>query len=365
MNYTIKMTSANLAIFGGTILLFCMCYFLFFSNSVFQISYSQESHSSWSTGKTMPTPREEISGTYLNGKIYIVGGSADANEITDNVEVYDPKKDDWYSVTSLPKARDHMGVSSYDGKLYAVGGFDVDDVPTDELLIYDPKTDKWDFGPPMPTSRGALAAEFINGTLYVVGGVDSYNNVVSTVEAYDPQTNKWTTKAPIPSPRHHLSTAVVEGKLYAIGGRLLGDGSPHQLLSNINDNEMYDPQQNTWKILPPMPSKRSGLAAATVNSSIFVFGGHGINGTFNNNERFDTKSNKWSSEKPMPTARLGLLAVAVDNHIYVIGGKLKPSNKVTGVNEFFLPATGIKMQFYTESKNHASEINQILKIPLN
>jgi N-acetylneuraminic acid mutarotase len=338
MKYSVKMISVNLAIFGVTILAFSMCYFL--SYSIFQMSYSQVSHSSWSIGKSMPIPREEISGTYLNGKIYIVGGSADDNEITDNVDVYDPKTDEWYSVTSLPKARDHMGVSSYDGKLYAVGGFDVNDIPTHELLIYDPQSNKWKYGPPMATSRGALIAEFINGILYVVGGVDSSHNVISTVEAYDPQANNWTTKAPMPSARHHLSSAVVEGKLYAIGGRLLGDGSPRQLQSNLNDNEMYDPQENTWKILPPMPSKRSGLAATSVNSSIYVFGGHGINGTFNNNERFDTKSNTWSTERPMPTPRLGLVALAVDNHIYVIGGKLKPSNRVIGVNQIFHPAKG-------------------------
>jgi len=334
------MTLINLAIFGVAVIMFCICYFV--SDSIFQMSYSEVSQKSfWSNGKSMPTPREEISGTLLNGKIYIVGGSADANEITDNVDIYDPKTDEWHSVTSFPVPRDHIGVSSYNGKVYAVGGFDVKDRPSDELLIYDPQTKKWKYGPPMPTSRGALIAEFINGTLYAVGGVDSSHNVIPTVEAYDPKTNLWTTRAPMPSARHHLSSAVVDGKLYVIGGRLLGDGIPRPIaeaLSNLNDNEMYDPQENTWKILPPMPSKRSGLAATSINSSIYVFGGQSVNGTFNNNERFDTKSKIWSSEIPMPTSRLGLEAVAVDNSIYVIGGKLN-TNKVTGVNEIFHPVT--------------------------
>jgi N-acetylneuraminic acid mutarotase len=196
----------------------------------------------------------------------------------------------------------------------------------------------------MPTSRGALAAEFINGTLYVVGGVDSSHNVVSTVEAYDPQFNKWTTKAPMPSPRHHLSSAVVDGKMYIIGGRLLGDGIPRPIaeaLSNLNDNEMYDPQKNTWVTLSPMPSKRSGLAAASINSSIYVFGGQSINGTFSNNEMFSTKNNTWSSELSLPTSRLGLKAIAVDDSIYVMGGKLS-NGKVTGANEIFHPASSAR-----------------------
>ena len=239
----------------------------------------------------MPKPREEISGTVLNDEIYIVGGSADDNKITDNVDVYDPKTDQWKSVTSLPEPRDHIGLSSYNGKIYAVGGFDVKDRPSNELLVYNPQIKKWSYGAAMPTSRGALVAEFIDGILYAVGGVDASHNVLSTVEAYDPRTNKWSTKTSMPSPRHHLTSEVVDGKLYVIGGRLLGNGIPRPIaeaLSNLNDNEMYDPEHDSWKILPPMPSKRSGLSSASINSTNYVFGGQSINGTFSNNERYDT-----------------------------------------------------------------------------
>ena len=104
---------------------------------------------------------------------------------------------------------------------------------------------------------------FINGTLYAVEGVDSTHNVVSTNEAYDPKTDTWTERSPMPTARHHLASLVVDGKLYAIGGRLLGNGIPrpvNEALSNFNDNEAYDPKQDSWTILSPMPTKRSGLA---------------------------------------------------------------------------------------------------------
>ena len=235
--------------------------------------------SHWSGGKNMSMPREEINAVLLNGMIYVIGGSGDQNKITDKVDFYDPNTDLWHSVSPLPSPRDHIGASTYDNKIYVVGGFDFHDTPTDQLLIYDPQTNKWKEGAPMPTSRGALTAEFINGTLFAVGGVDSLHNVVSTVEAYDPQTNKWSTKASMPSPRHHASAAVVDGKLFVMGGRLLGNGIPRPIaeaLSNLNDNEVYDPLDNIWKILPQMPTKRSGLATASVNSSIYVFGGQSI-----------------------------------------------------------------------------------------
>jgi N-acetylneuraminic acid mutarotase len=82
-----------------------------------------------------------------------------------------------------------------------------------------------------------------------------------------------------------------------------------------------------------MPTKRSGLAAASVNSEIYTFGGQSINGTFDNNERYDTKSDLWYSDLPMPTSRLGLEAVSSNSMIYALGGKTDLG--IVGANEIF------------------------------
>jgi N-acetylneuraminic acid mutarotase len=293
----------------------------------------------WSSGKSMPEPRTEFSAVLLDNKIYVIGGSGEKG-ITKTVYVYDPRTDQWATVAPLPEARDHMGASSYDGKLYVVGGFNGNDIPTDQLLIYDPDRDEWQEGKPMPRALGALAAQFINGTLYAVGGVDSSHQVVSTNQAYDPDTDTWTERQPMPTARHHFASAVVDGKLYVIGGRILGNGGPkpvNEALTNINSNEAYDPKQNTWTILSPMPTKRSGLAGAPVNSEIYVFGGESLNGTFNNNERYDVRNNIWTKDSPMPTSRLGLDAVSFDNKIYVFGGKTgpPPDRQLLGATEVF------------------------------
>jgi Uncharacterized protein conserved in bacteria len=81
--------------------------------------------------------------------------------------------------------------------------------------------------------------------------------------------------ASMPTARHHAASAVVNGKLYVIAGRVAGI-SP---TVNVNANEMYDPEKNKWILLEPMPSKRSGIVAATAKKftfdtiSIYVFGG--------------------------------------------------------------------------------------------
>jgi N-acetylneuraminic acid mutarotase len=281
------------------------------------------SESFWTNASKLPTPRSETGTAILEDKIYVAGGESLKVKKTNIMEVYDLKSNKWSTAAPLPVPMNHVGMSSYNGKLYAVGGTHVNGY-SNKLFIYDPSVNKWHEGKSMPAARTALTVNFIEGKLYAVGGVDDVHNVLNTNLVYDPQNNSWTQKAPMPTARHHLTSSVVDGKLYVIGGRLLGDGIPrpiNEALSNLNDNEMYDPVKDTWTKLEQMPTKRSGLASASIGDYIYVFGGQKVNGTLENNERFDTKKNTWTTELPLPTARLGLKAVAFDNAIYVIGGK--------------------------------------------
>lgn len=273
----------------------------------------------------MPTPRSATAASILDDKIYVAGGQGWEVKKDKIVEVYDIKSDAWIKGTSLPEPLDHLGMASYDGKLYVVGGSHKYGY-SNKLLIYDPLTKNWTEGMPMPSARTALTVNFIDGKLYAIGGVDDVHNVVSTNFVYDPVNDSWTEKAPMPTARHHATSSVVDGKLYVIGGRIFGDGIPEpfenaKALSNFDVNEMYDPNTDTWSKVEPMPSKRSGLASASIGNEIYVFGGEKVNGTFENNEKYDTTKNVWTKETPLPTPRLGLKAVAFDNSIYVIGGK--------------------------------------------
>jgi N-acetylneuraminic acid mutarotase len=219
-----------------------------------------------------------------------------------------------------------------------VGGFIEGKKPTDTLFIYDPNSNKWQRGKPLPGPRGALTADFINGTLYAIGGVDASHTPVATNEAYDPKKDTWTEESPMPTARHHHTSAVVDGKLYVIGGRILGNGVQSQLneaLSNLDDNEMYNPVNDSWAVMEQMPTKRSGIAAAVspADNNIYVFGGQSLDGAFNNTEKYDPKMNHWTTATPMPTARLGLNAAPLDDKIFVIGGKTDVGPHVSELNE--------------------------------
>jgi N-acetylneuraminic acid mutarotase len=132
----------------------------------------------------------------------------------------------------------------------------------------------------------------------------------------------------MPTARHHHTSAIVDGKLFIIGGR------ETDVPSNVDNNEMYDPVHDRWIIHTPMPTKRSGLAAATIGLDIFAVGGEKIEGSFDTNEKYDTLTDSWTPETPMPTNRLGHDAVELNDKIYVFGGKTgQETESITDVNE--------------------------------
>src|SRR5919109_2036491 len=289
----------------------------------------------WTKGAPMSTPRTEVAATFLADNIYVIGGFDESGQVTDIVEVYNINNNSWAKVAPLPEPLHHTSAASFNGKLYVVGGYTAPWSPSNKLFIYDPAQNKWQEGKPMPTARGALNVNFVNGILYAIGG--SSNRPLNLNEAYDPSGDTWTSKALMPTARHHAGSSIVDGNIFVIGGRISGS------LENISVNEAYDPEQDKWITnLEVMPSKRSGIAAATISSSvnsssnIYVFGGEEPSKTFNNNEKYDAKTNKWTSEPPMPTARHGLGAVYIeDDKIYVIGGGPQPGLSVSSANEIF------------------------------
>lgn len=62
-------------------------------------------------------------------------------------------------------------------------------------------------------------------------------------------------------PKSH-GWAVINGKFYVVGGR--GSANAATAL------EAYDPQTNSWSSRAPMPTGRSGIAAAAVNRAVGI-----------------------------------------------------------------------------------------------
>jgi len=194
----------------------------------------------------------------------------------------------------------------------------------------------WSFGTPIPEPWGEIVGASIGGKIFVLAGLDDHTfGPVGVVWEYDPASKAWTVKKKMPTPTHHVMTAVLDGKLYAFGGfKLPADVKAWQ---PTNYAWVYDPAQDSWKELAPMPTPRGAGQAVAVGGKIYVIGGGSSNlpgnpgapinprtaqivvGTV---EAYDPATNTWETRAPMPTPRNHFLAAAVDGKIYAIDGRI-------------------------------------------
>eukprot|EP00966_Prymnesium_polylepis_P220488 5100179-Prymnesium_polylepis.1 len=166
--------------------------------------------------------------------------------------------------------------------------------------------------PPMPAARSNFGSALIGDKIYVVGGnTDVING--NKMERFDIFTQTWEVMPPMPSARRQFATAVLDGKLYVVGG--VGVGAP--FVNVFATMERFDPDTQTWGLMPPMPAARSSCSAAVVNGKLYVIGGKGHFTAIAKTERFDPATSAWETMPPMMT---DCATAVVDGNLYVLGG---------------------------------------------
>lgn len=194
---------------------------------------------------------------------------------------------------------------------------------------------KWEEKAAFPDPAEEVLGAAVNGKLYVFAGIAPGWKPKALVYEYDPAADSWTRKKDMPLPSHHVALATLNGKIYVMGGfKYPDDGKP--AWQPIDNAWEYDPANDSWKALAPMPTKRGSPVAAVVDGKIYVIGGatmhpgskaevihparpHRSVGTV---EIYDPGTDSWQTGSPMPTARNHAAAGVVDGKIYVIGGRV-------------------------------------------
>jgi hypothetical protein len=182
----------------------------------------------------------------------------------------------------------------------------------------------WTTLPSMPTARAELGAAAApcpagqKGTcVYTVGGLDNNGVGLATTQSYNPADDAWTTLSPMPIARGELAAAAAPcpaGQtgtcVYALGG-----DSVSGIVATV---ESYNPATNAWSTDSSMPTAREFLAAAAApcpagqtGTCVYAMGGDlGLSGgsPLPTVESYNPATNAWSTDAPMPTARTSLAA---------------------------------------------------------
>jgi len=262
----------------------------------------------------MPTARQNMDGTVLDGTVWVVGGLAAGSMASHRVEGYDPVINSWKAGPDLPVRLHHAAVVTYKGEIVVIGGWIPQGSDQSALIserVFALRDGKWEPLPSLNRPRAAGAATVVGDRIIVFGGQDE-GRLLRTTEVFDGR--RWTEGADLPTPREHLA-AVSDGEFaYAVGGRDLG---PDKNLATL---ERYDPEADNWQPLPDMPTARGGLGAVFAAGKLFAVGGESPTGAMDEVESFDLGDKSWSREPAMRTPRHGLVVEGTGGAFYAIGG---------------------------------------------
>lgn len=202
-----------------------------------------------------------------------------------------------------------------------------------------------------PSAYGA-AAEASNGRLYVFGGVRRNTGGGPTwfpyngTNEYDPIGQAWATKTNVPNGTYLMGASYYpgNGRIYLFGGA--NQGFTPNALATVYE---YNPAADAFAAMTAMPQARSGVAAVTDGSFIYVAGGYTGSQYTGRMDVFDPIQNTWATGSPMPTPIAFATGVRFDSgnrKFYVIGGgrtfdsgAISFPNPSTLVQEYDITAT--------------------------
>jgi N-acetylneuraminic acid mutarotase len=242
----------------------------------------------------------------------------------------------WAPLAPVPAATEGMSVAHVGDVIVAAYGFSPASISGDTNLtrLYNIATNTWSRGaaaPGGPSSEGTAVAH--GGSVYALGGRNGTQNHMN--HRYTPATNTWAVLAPMPTGRTGLAAAVVGDTIFAIGGRQnIGGPCSGRPLATV---ERYNIASNTWTTAAPLPARRSDIGAIAHGGKIYVFGGctNGLSSVSRAVEIYDPVTNTWAKGTPMPTARAGFYGVGiVGGNIYVIGG-INAAGRPSAANEVY------------------------------
>lgn len=242
----------------------------------------------WTEKTSMPTSRSYFGTAVYQNKIYCVGGlilSRDEIEkaSTGINEVYDPSTDTWKTKTPMPTARYGFEANTVDGKIYVIGGWVQSENMGEhvgksaQVDIYDPLTDTWSVGKSLPTAVACYSSAVVDDRIYVISGISVGSTITNITQIYDPKIDDWVFGASIPIGVKNAGAGAITGNNMLKAVYVVGGSSASAPLNGQIVNQIYFVEGDSWGSAEPMPIDKSGLRVAVVNNTLFaVGGGHNI-----------------------------------------------------------------------------------------
>ncbi len=272
----------------------------------------------WQPRAALPIPRISFAAVVYENQIYTIGGEA-SSQVISATERYNLLDNSWTGLAAKPLPVTEARAVVIGGKIYVPGGRLASGEVTDRMQIYDPRQDRWDERAPVPAALCGYGLVALEGKLYLFGGWDG-QRAVATVYEYDPILDAWQTRTPMPTARAFAGAAASGVRIYVIGG---SDGA-----QALTDNEEYLPEADgdggtPWTRKAPLPNGRYSMGVVGIAGALYLVGGQGAAEASLIPLEYFPQQDRWGSfEAPIAQGWSHLAVVASDTHIYALGGVL-------------------------------------------
>jgi len=296
--------------------------------------------------------------TLPNGTVLTAGGVNENGDVLASCEIFNPASATWSETTPMNQARQSHTITTLpDGRIVVIGGQTTGeyDSPeqTNSIEIFDPSTKTWSSGGALIVARQNHTATLLeDSTILIVGGysvtgdaptidttgdsIITYpggNNFLASCEIYNPATHSSRLVAHLIQGRdEHSATLLKTGEVLVEGGRVGGADGTY-----FNECEIYNPVNNTWRVIDPMAQPRIiGCLTTFSDGTTLASGGRNSpNSCAPGSEILDPSTLTWSSTDPMklPVHWPANVLLPFNNFIATGGltdGDLELPNDITG-----------------------------------
>jgi hypothetical protein len=246
----------------------------------------------WTILKTHPNQSARVNIFVFQDKIYCIDSIVPSRVI----EVYDIATDSWGNELSIPELYGFILKAHVIGEKVFI-------ITTPHMLLQNPYTDTW------------------------------YNRCIIHLYVYDLINERCVETVTIPFPQHHTESCVsvvVDDKILLFGSFFTGTSLTVENKQEENKIFVYDIETNVWsEVKSNVPDGLSLIAGVTTGlyapQKIYFF--KSVQKTDSSYDSqlactyvYDPFDNSWSTVEPMPTSTIGSYGVAVvDDVFYVIG----------------------------------------------
>jgi N-acetylneuraminic acid mutarotase len=280
----------------------------------------------------------------VEGKFYLIGGRESRK-----IDCFDPETRSWSKMEAGSPLIHHFQPVVWNKLIYMVGamtGNYPEEPPMSHIQIYDPGKDKWTEGGEIPKERqrGSAGTVVYEGKIYMACGITlgHTSGTNNWFDCYDPDSDSWTVMPDAPHKRDHFHAVVLNDKLYCLGGRNSSYHEPDNFGAFfgavVREIDCYDFKSGTWKTLDAkLPVGSAAAGVAVLDGKIIYFGGETATKgpALNSTWSFEPESNTWMELAEMNQGRHGSQAVVYKNKVYIAAGSPNRGGGNTTSIEYF------------------------------